>query len=62
MALNYTTFVSGLANMISVPITDQGYIAAVPNIICLCIGTSRTARPRPNSDPAGNRLQSLEVP
>lgn len=33
MALNYTTFVSSLANMITVPITDVNFQQAVPNII-----------------------------
>lgn len=33
MALNYTTFVSDLANMITVPVTDTAYIQAIPRII-----------------------------
>lgn len=33
MALTYTTFVSSLANMITVPLSDPNFIQAVPNII-----------------------------
>jgi len=33
MALTYTTFVSGLGNMIVVPTTDPNFVAALPNII-----------------------------
>lgn len=33
MAMNYNTFVSGLANMIVVPTTDPAYATALPNII-----------------------------
>lgn len=33
MALTYNTFVTNLANFIVVPVTDQNYMAALPNII-----------------------------
>lgn len=33
MALTYATFVSGLANMLVIPVDDANYVAALPNII-----------------------------
>ncbi len=33
MSLTYNTFVSGLANLIVVPVDDVGYVTALPNII-----------------------------
>lgn len=33
MALTYNTFTTDLANMLPVPVTDTGYVTALPNII-----------------------------
>lgn len=33
MSLTYNTFVTSLANLVSVPVADPGYVTALPNII-----------------------------